>query len=209
MLVLPREKETETFPRSCEWALVVWSVRACVHACVCVCMCVCVCVNAHAHLLDYALSFYSLHIFSADTYVAEITYLSFGRHWCAEKKSKKKLSFEVLQVHQWGAYWRKSWSRVCELDDEKVCEIWMRYTTENVSKKIFLKMVQWLFSRHIRNFVIFLFNGQEGSWEVGRAQKKQPVVGIFLSIYVPVVPFETFDVCHGIFSTFVMFEAFS
>jgi len=30
MLVLTREKETETFPRSCKWALVVWSLRVCV-----------------------------------------------------------------------------------------------------------------------------------------------------------------------------------
>ena len=70
-------------------------------------------------------------------------------------------------------------------------------------------MVGWLFSRRIWNFVIFLFSGQEGSWEVGRAQNEQPVVGIFPSIYVSVVPFETFDVCHGIFNVFVMFEAFS
>jgi hypothetical protein len=70
-------------------------------------------------------------------------------------------------------------------------------------------MVGLLFSRHIQNFVIFLFNGQEGSWEVGRAQKEQPVVGIFPSIDVSVVPFDTFDVCHGIFNVFVMFEVFS
>jgi len=32
------------------------------------------------------------------------------------RKEGKIVIFWVLQVHQWGAYWRKSWSRVCELD---------------------------------------------------------------------------------------------
>ena len=72
-----------------------------------------------------------------------------------------------------------------------------------------MKIVGCLFSRHIWNFVIFLFNEQEGSRDVGRAQNEQPIVGIFPSIYVSVVPFETFDACLGIFSAFVMFEAFS
>jgi 5-methylthioribose kinase len=86
-------------------------------------------VNVHAHLLDYALSFYSLHIFSTDTYVAEITYLSFGRHWCEEKKEKKKKKEEgksyllrcckyISEVHTEGNH-----EVGFELDDEKVCEI--------------------------------------------------------------------------------------
>jgi len=75
MLVLTREKETD-IPK------IMWMGSCGLSAYVCVC--VCVCVNAHAHLLGYALSFYSLHIFSMYTYIAEITYLSFGKHWYAE-----------------------------------------------------------------------------------------------------------------------------